>query len=183
MEFTDLQIIAGIKNKNSQVIEYLYTNVLPSIKQLVLKQGGSEVVAADVMQDAMLALFRNIKLNKYEKGEAKLSTYLVQLGKYIWYDKLKKAHRKRNVPLESWDQPDHIEDAQDQLEKVELHKKLHQMIGKLGNQCQQILRLFYWEKKSMVEIAQLLNQEAASVKNGKYRCMKQLRTFASNLKY
>ncbi len=66
------------------------------------------------------------------------------------------------------------------IEEAEKYQALHQLIGKLGEQCQQILKLFYWEKMKIEKIAEQLKMGSASVKNGKYRCMNQLKDFAAN---
>ncbi len=181
MHYTDEQIIDCIKRRDSKAIEYFYNETMPSMLKMVVKSGGTEAEAADVMQDAMLALFRNIKLNKYKDGGAKLSTYVIQMGRYIWYAKRRKLHRKVNVPLQDFHENEPQEVTEVQLEKIEFQKQIHLLINRLGSQCQKILKLFYWEEKNLTEIAKSLDMEVSSVKNGKYRCMKQLRNIASSL--
>jgi len=46
----------------------------------------------------------------------------------------------------------------------------------LGDACQQILRLFYFMKKSMEEITGIMGyKNADTVKNQKYKCMQRLK--------
>jgi len=48
----------------------------------------------------------------------------------------------------------------------------------LGDACKTLLTKFYFEKKSMKEIAHELQLDAASTRNKKYRCMQTLRELA-----
>ena len=45
----------------------------------------------------------------------------------------------------------------------------------LGEACKSLLRMFYFEKKSMKFIAEELALDSASTRNKKYRCMEKLR--------
>ncbi len=45
----------------------------------------------------------------------------------------------------------------------------------LGNPCKQLLTTFYFEKKSLREIADELQIEENTARNKKYRCMEKLR--------
>ena len=49
-------------------------------------------------------------------------------------------------------------------------------------ECKSLLKLFYFEKKSMEEISELINITDASARNKKYRCMQKLKTIVANLK-
>jgi len=52
----------------------------------------------------------------------------------------------------------------------------------LGAPCKDLLMKFYFEKKSMKDIAEELQLDAASTRNKKYRCMQKLRELALNLR-
>ncbi len=46
---------------------------------------------------------------------------------------------------------------------------------KLGEQCKEVLQLFYFKKESMKQIAARFSWTEASAKNNKYRCLQKLR--------
>ena len=53
---------------------------------------------------------------------------------------------------------------------------LEKHFEKLGESCKKLLKLFYYQKASLKEIAASLNLTEKTAKNTKYRCMKSLRS-------
>jgi len=176
---SDDNLIAGILNQDESAISYLYTDVGPKVKQYIISKGGSAEEAEDIFQEGVIAAYVNIKSGKYSKESGtRFTTYLTQVCKYKWYDVLKSGHKKNSSyeVIETADDTSIIE----AIEVGEKYEALHSVIGKLGEQCQKILKLFYWENKSIEEISKTLHMVAASVKNGKYRCMQQLKGLAKD---
>ena len=52
----------------------------------------------------------------------------------------------------------------------------------LGQPCKQLLTTFYFDKKSLRDIAVELSLDEASVRNKKYRCMEKLRNQVLDIK-
>lgn len=48
-------------------------------------------------------------------------------------------------------------------------------ICNLGERCQLLLKLFYFERKTFKEIAEIMAMDEASARNAKYRCQEQLK--------
>ena len=62
------------------------------------------------------------------------------------------------------------------MEKEKSFKLLEESILRLGNTCQQLLKLFYYEKKSMDDVAQIIGlNNAKTAKSKKYKCLQQLK--------
>ena len=172
----DRDIIQGLLAHDSQTLKYVYDQYLPAVKAYVLRNGGNNDDAIDLFQDGMMALYRNLVGKDYEKKEnAKLSTYFLQICKYKWLDNRKSARVNRNEAIESRDFMMDDPSIAENIELAEKHHQLHQLIELLGDKCKELLSLFYWEELSIAEIADKLKMEAASVKNGKYRCMQKLK--------
>ncbi len=172
----DTALIQGIMKNESKALNCLYMQSFGKIRQFITQNNGSEQDAEDVFQDAVLAVWNNIKNGKYEKqSNVKLSTYVFQISKYRWFEQLKSAKNKYNTRLS----PDYdVVDEQD-LEKVseeaERLNYLTSLFGKLGDKCQTILKMYYHEKMKMEEIANKLDYTAKTAKNEKYRCMQRLK--------
>jgi len=178
---SDLALVKGIAEQDDKAINYLYTQVGPTVKKYIMASGGSEEEAEDVFQEGIISCYINIQNGKYAlNSNTKFSTYLTQVCKFKWYDILKSSHKKtaKNTIIETGTE----ENMQDLLEQNEQCDALHKAIGQIGEQCKSILMKFYWEKKSVEEISQSLQMTAASVKNGKYRCMQKLKEKANELK-
>lgn len=175
--FSDIQLIDGLLQQEDAVINYLYEEVGPKVKQIIINAGGSSEEADDIFQEGIISCYVNIKTGKYQSlSSSKFTTYLTQVCKYKWYDVLKSANKSRKTS----EMPDLPEDSgiEDALMDGERYAILHQLIDDLGQQCKDILHRFYWLKESIETISKDLKMVAASVKNGKYRCMQKLKESA-----
>ena len=179
---TDSKLIAGIARQDSAALMHCYKHFGPSIIHWIENNGGNIEQAKDIFQDGMIALYVNIKKGSFEKRNAKLSTYLMQICKYKWYDYLKSNSNKKEISLADPMILENIQDIKSDVLEIGQQKLVHRALTKLKNQCQKILRFFYWERLSMGEIAKKLSMQEASVKNGKYRCMQALKREFANLK-
>jgi len=176
----DEELIKGILAQSDGAINYLYEQIGPKVKNYIVKAGGSDEEANDIFQEGIISVFINVRSGKYKPdGNTKFSSYLTQVCKYKWYDTLKSGHKKTSqnelVEVSS------DENMQTVLETNEKYSALHEIIDSLDEQCKNILKQFYWEKKSIMEISKSLKMVAASVKNGKYRCMQKLKEKSKQL--
>lgn len=173
------EIIKGVKANSSQVLHHLYKAMRPQIQSFVQRNGGSEQDGEDLLQEGIIAFYTNVRRGTFEqRGETKVTTYINQICRYKWLDQIKSARNKTSVKMEEEHVRDYGEDPayyQD-LESMEQVNKVAQMFTALGDKCKQLLTLFYYEKKSMSEINQIMNFSGNTSKNEKYRCMKKLKT-------
>ncbi len=176
-ELPEAVLFQRLKDGNEQAFRILYKSTFPYVKQYVLANNGKEEDAEDIFQDGMIALWDNINLGKFEMREGvKISSYLSKICRYRWLERLKSAGHKKMATM-----PDHFEKEDegtdmlnDMISKEEVNA-FEDKFYQLGDRCQLILKLFYYEKKSMAEIAEITGMQAASVKNEKYRCMERLK--------
>ncbi len=173
--FSNEALMEGLRKQDSEIIGYIYEHVGPMVYDLVMGSGGDLEDARDIFQEGILAAYLNILSGKYQLSyETKFSTYLVQICKYKWYDARKSSHHRMKgaelpeMPLD--DQFAILPANEDRIKWVVACFK------RLGDRCRKILHLFYWEKWSLDQIAVKMNLGSNSVKNQKYRCMKQLRS-------
>lgn len=172
---TDQELYEGILAGDRQVMQYLYREYFSPIARHVQKNGGQETDAFDVFQDSVIALWVNVKDGKYEVREnARLSTYLQGISKNIWFAKQRKAAKIQVATAEAPVPAEPIEETQDYLSDSIL--QLEKAFNVLGDKCRRLLRLFYYEKIPLREIAKLMAYTEKTAKNNKYRCMQQLRT-------
>lgn len=125
----------------------------------------------DTYQDAIIALYENAKKGKIDDLKSSLQTYLFAIGKFMIFKKLKA--QKELIAID-----DNISDNFEWIEIEENNQVnlLTTAIKKLGEQCQNVLRLFYYEEKKLDEIQSILNYSNKDVlKAQKSRCLKQLK--------
>jgi len=55
------EIIDGIKTRDSCVLQFIYKNYYPSIRNFVLNNSGSEEDAKDIFQESIIIIYRKVK--------------------------------------------------------------------------------------------------------------------------
>ncbi|MEM6725853.1 MAG: sigma-70 family RNA polymerase sigma factor [Bacteroidota bacterium] len=173
-----LHIIQALKANDEQAMKKLYQLNYKKVERFVLQNSGNISAAKDIYQEAFIAMWRNVKLDKFQAQQADaINGYLFRIAKNKWLDHLKSAHNRRMVSVDQYDN----EQAEDEPEDDGLNQRLdhmHTAFEQLGNECKVLLKYFYYAKKSMKEIADLLSLDPASARNKKYRCMQRLRQIA-----
>ena len=140
----------------------------------MVNNGGDDADALDVFQESVVILYLNCQQKKYEpRTDSRMGTYLYGIGRNVWRARLRKDSKLDTVPLNAAG-PEPPGDAPDeaQLERIE---RLHIAFANLGANCRRLLRLFYYEKIPLRQIAELMTFTEKTAKNNKYRCMQQLR--------
>ncbi|MDN3724036.1 sigma-70 family RNA polymerase sigma factor [Aequorivita sp. SDUM287046] len=169
----ETQIIIGLKNGDERTIHSLYKAYKPEFLAFASKYNLTADDLLDVYQDAMVALCENAKKGNLENLNSTVKTYFFSIGKYMIFARLKK--KKQLFAMEDLETfPFEWEDEYEEMdEEIVILKNLFK---NLGEQCQQILRLFYYEEKNLDEITVLMNYENKNVaKTQKYRCIKYLK--------
>jgi len=169
------ELIEAIRLNNENALKLLYQNNYPKIERYVLTNNGTVDEARDVYQEAFIAVWRNIQLDRFQPhDETSLDRYLYQVAKNKWLDFLRLAKRRTIVPLTDGDygfgeETDISEAEQQQITDIKTN------LMRLGQQCREILERFYYHKQSMRRISGDMNWTEATAKNNKYRCLQKLR--------
>jgi len=77
-----------------QDMDAIYKKYSEIVYKYVFCLTGNEDTAEEIVQETFFVAVKDI--HKF-RGECKISTWLCQISKYIWYKKLKK--QKREIPL------------------------------------------------------------------------------------
>ncbi len=172
--------LEGFKRNDENILKKVYLRVYPKVKLHVLRNNGSEAEAKDIYQEAFVACWLSVKENRFNEGN--LEGYLFTIAKNKWTDhirsvRFKKTVRQRDIPTvveEDVKKPDEAAEREQAIMITALNQ--------LGDTCKNLLTLFYFERKPMEEIGELLDLTPASARNKKYRCMEQLRALAKKAK-
>jgi len=169
------EMVALIKKNDDATLKHLYKTNFVKVRRYVFKNSGDEQQAKDVYQEAFIAMWRNIKDNKFSADTVgALNGYLFQIAKYKWLDQVRSA-RYKNTTFINRD----IEYNEPQIEENEMQNRKIKIImdsmDKLGERCRLLMKLFYFERKSFKEIAEIMAMDEASARNAKYRCQEQLK--------
>jgi RNA polymerase sigma-70 factor (ECF subfamily) len=132
--------------------------------------------AKDVFQQSVIIFYENIVNGKLTEITTQVKTYIFSIGKNKILELLrlkKKQMPEFNDQIYKYDSQVDGEVDEDYEEKL---KYVEAGLGKLGDPCKSILKHYYYQKKSMVEISEILKyKNSDTVKNLKYKCLQRLR--------
>lgn len=142
-----MQDIAEIYKKYSEIV-YKYVFCLT----------GNEDITEEIVQETFLVAVQDI--NKF-KGECKISTWLCQISKYIWYKKLRKQKLKQELPLDNMQNSLFIDESIEEEicikeDKLQLFKKLQT----LDEDTRNVMYLRILGNFEYSEIAEILDKSS-----------------------
>jgi RNA polymerase sigma factor (sigma-70 family) len=163
--FFERQILERIKANDRSVLSDLYRKYQRLIFSHVIRNGGNEKDAEDILQETVITLWQKVTMSNFELN-VKLSTYLLAIAKNKWLAELRKM--KKNI----------IQNIEETVidgnptSKIQIVRDALDVIAPI---CKKLLLLFYFEGRSMTDIAQILEFANADVaKAKKYQCKNSL---------
>lgn len=186
--YTDAELIRAIQEgglpERRKALAHLYKRPKwrRTIAGLILKQGGEESDIQDVLHDGFADFEQNIRLRKFQ-GHSELDTYLIGICKNKWYKKLEQKRKARELrqklSREPGEQTYESSTNMERTENIQMDRKwkerLHELIGRLGDKCQEYLRLYMLDH-STAEIAEMTGlKNSTQAKKSTYNCRMRLR--------
>jgi RNA polymerase sigma factor (sigma-70 family) len=168
-------LLKGLAKNDRQAIEAIYRENYAMIQSFVLKNSGSSDDARDVFQEAMIVLYEKATSTTFEL-RAQIRTYLYSVCRLIWLKKLQVANRHAHTSVmleETLPVEDDVVDHEAKNNKVIL---MENSLKRMGEPCKSLLMAFYFEKKTMPEIADAFGYtNADNAKTQKYKCLMRLK--------
>lgn len=170
-------LIAKIKSGDEAVMEYVYREYYPMVAHFVRNNNGNGSDAEDLYQEGLVIVFRRIRAGEHIQY---LKSYVYSVCRLKWLERLRYNKRHPEKLVENYD---FVEVTLDEEEDAELHHQAIQgALNELNEVCRQLLMAFYFEKKSMHEIADHLGyNEANTAKSKKNKCMDRMRNKAKTI--
>lgn len=176
---SDNDLIRGIRENSPQAWREIYHGNIGPIRARIgpMLQRTRDREFYDLYDEAMIQLLECVKSGRLKEGEnSNLSGYLYAI---CW--RMACRWEKKSLPVGSVEKlPDGPTDEDPTAEQYEeLMRFLEELLKKIPENCRKLLRLFYWEKLSMKEIAPTLGlRNEDSAKTGKNKCMNKLKNIA-----
>lgn len=182
MKEEEKNIIHSIRTgANSIALEYLYDISLKKVRQYIMKNSGSKEDANDIFQDAVIVLFNQIQMNKFNEVYS-IDAFLYSVARNLWIDKVRRS-KKFTMFDSSIETTIHSQEL-DQLQYLIQKEKstaMKQVFKLLDEKCQRILSYVIYEKRSMKEIKDLMGYSSEDVaKTNHYRCKQYLSKLVKN---
>jgi DNA-directed RNA polymerase specialized sigma24 family protein len=146
----------------------LYQRTFPKVAAFIHKSGGNLDEAKDIFQDALVIYYEKTRDESFQP-EVNAEAYLTGICKFLWFKKHKIKSRlpETELPFEL-----HLEDETEPT----VSEKLVQFVAHAGKKCLELLRAFYYDKKSMSEIAdqfEFSGERSATAQ--KFKCLEKVR--------
>lgn len=171
---SDQIYLDGLANNDSAIIQSIYKKFVPKVVSFIRNNSGDEDQAQDVIQEVMILLFNQAKANKLQLT-CPFDAYFFLLCKRKWLNELKKVANK-GVTIDD-DVTSTNEPTEELLAQTEVFEEKQQlfdlMFQKLGDKCQQVLKLSF-TLKSMEEVAEKLQVTYGYARKKKSLCTGQL---------
>jgi RNA polymerase sigma factor (sigma-70 family) len=167
-KISDINIIAGVRNQDDKVLNWLYDNYFQLVRNHVLNNSGSDDDVSDVFQDAIIVLYNQITEDKL-RLTSDLKGYFFGIARNVWNSQLRK--KQKTIELE-FDLPDE-EETEDQSDPT-LERIISRVFQRLKPDQQMVLSLFS-DGNSYEEIAVKLNlKNEVYARRKKYLCKEAL---------
>lgn len=179
-ELRDQHYIEAIKTGDRVVLETTYQTMMPSLLRLIKPTGGSIDDAKDLFQDAIVLIFKKIQQPDFSLTSA-FSTYFYGVCRNLWANQLKKKSFG-HVTLEAGEKYIVMDEADwhEMEEQTTRTRIFYQAFRQLGQDCQQLLQLFF-QQKTMEEIMQAMQLGSYDyTRRRKYLCKGKLTELMKN---
>lgn len=139
-----------------QNMDEIYSKYGDIVYKYVFCLTGNEDITEEIVQETFVVAIKDI--NKF-RGECKISSWLCQISKYIWYKKLKKEKRDKEISLDTLQdtlvmEESIEEDFCNKVNKIELFKKLQN----LDEDTRNVMYLRIFGNFEYSEIAEIMNK-------------------------
>ncbi len=171
-------LIEKIKNKDGEAeLKEIYDKYRNEFLIWAMrKHSCTKEEAKDVFQQSVIIFYENIIYGKVKEITSQVKTYIFSIGK----NKILELSRQKSK--QQFNSEDYMFAGQDIFyndfddvyeEKIQ---KIEQCISKIGDPCKKLLVEFYYHKRPMIDIAEIMDyKNSDTVKNLKYKCLKRLK--------
>ena len=139
--------------ENAEEIYNKYSNI---VYKYLFCLTHNEDLTQDLTQETFVIALE--KINSF-KGECKLSVWLCQIAKHLWFKHLKKQKKENNMPLDELN-TNLVNDleVEDIICKQEEKLNLFKNIQKLDSPYKDVVYLKLFADLNFIEIAEILNK-------------------------
>ena len=165
------QLQSGVEQETDAALTYLYRVSKTTVSRFILRNKGNEQDVDDIFHDGLIAFYKLVKQDKI-RPDTNVEAYLYSICRNMWAKKL----MKRPKEIELTETFNFIATEEIQIDTIldgERKDLIDELLKGLGEECQKILLLYYYERLKMKEIVKLMHYANDQVvRNKKSKCMK-----------
>jgi RNA polymerase sigma factor (sigma-70 family) len=177
----------GLKNRETAAIQFLELKTDRAARWILSQLNLPIIELQDIRQEALMIFLDKIAAEKYTFSGSAPSTFFVEIFRNVSLNKSRsKYHKKPALSIEnSLFQLEDTDFANLQIQREDA-QLIDQLLEKLGDPCEQIIRLRHldgFEDEEVIEKKMTKYATADSLKVKRSNCMKKLREIAAGTNY
>ncbi len=178
----DQKVIEQLRKGNTAVFKELY-NHYPMIRNMVIKNSGTDEDAKDLFQNALIVFYKKAISPDFVLT-AKISSYLYAVCDNNWKKKLTRDKSRHHGNLDNINESSHSTEMEidvDHHPKPSIKETVDQLLEEIGEPCKSILIMHEYKKLSMKEITKALGYaNDHTTRQQKYKCIQKLKKLIPN---
>ena len=167
-------IVAVASKRDRKAFKSLFDHFAPRIKGFCQNNGSTADRADEVVQEAMVNVWR--KAHLFDPSKASAGAWIFAIARNSRIDLIRKENRPEADTTDPYFDKANPEDPFSALEIERRSKRLRDFVGELPVEQQQVLRLAFFEEKAHSEVADELNIPLGTVKSRIRLAFKRIRS-------
>jgi len=172
-KLSEEKLIELLRKGDQSAFTYLYNNYSSTLYGVLLKIISDEEIAADVLQESMVKIWKNFTM--YDSTKGRLFTWMINIARNMAIDKMRSKFYKQSSKTLNIEKSVSWVDRNKQTEFRPEHIGLRQLVEKMKPELREILDLVYFNGFTQAETAVALDIPLGTVKTRMRAAINQLR--------
>ena len=176
-KYSEQELVSLLLRQDDQAFSYLYDNYSPALFGIINQIVSDKEIAADVLQDVFINIWR--KIGSYDDTKGRLFTWMLNIARNAAIDKIRSRPYQdslKNQPLtENVNSTAANRVVNPQVNDIGLKK----VVNKLKEEYRVLIDMSYFQGFTHEEISRMLNLPLGTVKTRIRSALMQLRTMIS----
>ncbi len=151
------------QSHDRQAFAVLFDHFAPRLKSFMMRKNVSAELAEDLVQDAMIAVWR--KAGLYEPSKGSVTTWVFTIARNLRIDRIRRDVHMPMTELGTYDEPSDAPEGEELLGRKQEDGLVAQALKSIPDEQRQVLLLSFVEDMPQSEIAQKLAIPLGTVKS------------------
>lgn len=156
-------LVAVSRKQDREAFKVLFDHFAPRLKSFMLRRGADDGLAEEVVQEAMINVWR--KAHLFDPAKASASTWIFTIGRNVHIDLVRRAKRPELDPEDPELMPAAAPEATAEISREQDAKLVREAMKDLPAEQIAVLKMAFFEEKPHREIAEELNIPLGTVKS------------------
>jgi RNA polymerase sigma-70 factor, ECF subfamily len=151
------------QNHDRQAFGQLFDHFAPRLKSFMMRKNASAELAEDLVQEAMIAVWK--KAGLYEPSKGSVTTWVFTIARNLRIDRIRRDIHMPTVELGDYDEPSEALEGEELLGRKQEDGLVSRALQNIPDEQRQVLLLSFVEDMPQSEIAEKLGIPLGTVKS------------------